>query len=29
VLKKGEGEVTILGKVVAIVRDLEGKRKKG
>jgi repressor LexA len=29
VVKKGEGEVTILGKVVAIVRDLEGKRKKG
>jgi repressor LexA len=25
VVKKGKGEVTILGKVVAIVRDLEGK----
>ena len=29
VIKKGEGEVTILGKVVAIVRDLEGKTRKG
>ena len=29
VIKKGEREVIILGKVVAIVRDLEGKTRKG